>query len=85
MLHHQGLLFMPKAIWMELINCHHDDLLAGHFGIENTHELLAQKYFWLFLRYKDEAYVKGCDVCLALKAVRHKLYGDLQSLPVFTN
>ncbi len=24
----------------------------------------------------------GCDVCLALKTVRHKPYGDLQSLPV---
>ena len=27
-------------------------------------------------------YVKGCDICLISKAVRHKPYGDLQSLPV---
>ena len=27
-------------------------------------------------------YVKRCDVCLALKVVQHKLYGNLQSLPV---
>ena len=26
--------------------------------------------------------MKGCDVCFASKAVRHKHYGDLQSLPV---
>ena len=31
-----------------------------------------------------EAYVKGCDVCLGLKAVRHKPYGDLQFLPAPT-
>ena len=29
--------------------------------------------------------MKGCNVCLALKAVRHKPYGDLQSLPVSTH
>ena len=32
-----------------------------------------------------KAYVKGYDVCLALKAMKHKLYGDLQSLPVPTH
>ena len=29
-----------------------------------------------------ETYIKGCDVCLTSKVVLHKLYGDLQSLPV---
>ena len=29
--------------------------------------------------------MKGCDVCLASKAVRHKPYGDLQSLPIPTH
>ena len=31
-----------------------------------------------------EAYVKGYDVCLSSKAVKHKFYGNLQSLPVPT-
>ena len=84
-LHHQGLPFVPEAIRMELISRHHDDPLAGHFGIEKTRELLARKYYWPTLRHDVEAYVKGCDVCLALKAVRHKPYSDLQSLPVPTH
>ena len=84
-LHHQGLPFVPDAIRMELISRHHDDSLAGHFGIEKTRELLARKYYWPTLRHDVEAYVKGCDVCLASKAVRHKPYGDLQSLPVPTH
>ena len=36
--------------------------------------------------YRDvEDYVRGYNICLALKAVRHKPYGDLQSLPVPTH
>ena len=85
MLHPQGLSFVPKAIRIELISRHHDNPLAGHFGIEKTRELLARKYYWPTLRHDVEAYVKGCDVCLASKAVRHKPYGDLQSLPVPTH
>ena len=31
-----------------------------------------------------EAYVKGCNVCLASKAIRHKPYGNLQTLLIPT-
>ena len=76
---------MPKIIWMELISCHHDNPLAGHFSIEKTRELLAQKYFLPSLRHNVEVYLKGYDVCLALKAVKHKPYSDFQSLLVPTH
>ena len=85
MLHHQGLPYIPEIIRTELINRHHNNPLAGHFGIEKTRELIAQKYYWPTLRRDVEDYVKGCDVCLASKAVRHKPYGDLQSLPIPTH
>ena len=84
-LHHQGLFFVPKAIWIKFISRHHDDPLAGRFGIEKTYELLARKYFWPSLQHNIKAYVKGCNVCLALEAMRHKPYSDLQSLPVSTH
>ena len=84
-LHYQGLPFVPKAIWTELISRHHDDPLAGHFSIGKTRKFLAQKYYWPTLRHNVEAYVKGCNVCLASKAVCHKPYGDLQLLPVPTH
>ena len=84
-LHHQGLLFVPKTLWIELISRHHNDLLAGHLGIKKTCELLARKYFWPSLQHNVETYVKGCDVCLALKAVRHKPHDNLQSLPLPTH
>ena len=81
-LHHQDQPFVPEVIRTELISRHHDDPLAGHFGIDKTRELVTRKYYWPTLRHDVEEYVKGCDVCLASKAVRHKPYGDLQSLPV---
>ena len=83
-LHHQGLLYIPEIIRMELISRHHNDPLASHFGIEKIRELVAQKYYSPMLCRNVEDYVKGCNVCLASKAVHHKLYGNLQSLPVLT-
>ncbi len=75
---------MPEVVRTELISRHYDDPLVGYFGIDKTRELIARKYYWLTLRRDIEAYVTSCDVCLASKAVRHKPYGDLQSLPVPT-
>ncbi len=85
MLHYQGLPYVPKVIYSELISRYHDDPLAGHFGIERTRKLIARKYYWPTLRRDIEADLKGCYVCLASKAVRHKPYGNLQSLPVLTH
>ena len=73
---------MPKIIWTEPISRHHDNLLAEHFSINKTREFIGQKYYWPSLRKNVEAYVKGYDVYLALKTVKHKPYGDLQALPV---
>ena len=84
-LHHQGLPYVPEIIWIELISRHHDNQLAGHFGIEKIRKLVTRKYYWPTLCHNVDNYVKGCDICLASKAVRHKPYGDLQSLPVPTH
>ena len=84
-LYHQGLLFLPKVIWTEIIGRYHDNPLAGHFGIDKTKDLIGQKYYLPSLRRDIEAYVKGCDICLGSKAVKYKPYGDLQSLPIPTH
>ena len=83
--HYQGLPYVSEIIRFEVISRHHDHPLAGHFGIDKTRELVGQKYYWPSLRRDVKSYVRGCDVCLALKAVRHKPYGDLQSLPISTH
>ncbi len=43
--HYQGLPYVPKVIYSELISKHYNDPLAGHFGIEKTRELIARKYY----------------------------------------
>ena len=85
MLQYQRLQYVPEIICSEVMSCYHDDLLAEHFGINKTRELVGRKYYWPSLRKDVKSYVQGCDVCLASKAVRHKPYRDLQSLPVPTH
>ena len=84
-LQYRGLPYVPEIIRSEVISRHHNDLLVGHFGIDKTRELVGRKYYWPSLRKDVENYVKRCDICLASKTVRHKPYGDLQSLLVLTH
>ena len=84
MLQYRGLPYVPETIHYEVISRHHDDPLIGHFGIDKTRELVGRKYYWPSLRGDVESYVQGCNICLASKAVRHKPYGDMQSLPIPT-
>ena len=83
--HYQGLLYISEIIKTKLISMHHDDLLAGHFSIKKTQELVTRKYYWETLRNNIEVYVRGGDVCLAFKIVIYKLYGSLQQLLVPTH
>ena len=83
-LHYQSLPYVPEIIRTELISKHHDDLLVGHFSIKKTRKLVARKYYWKTLRHDVNVYVRGCDICLASKVVKHKPYGNLQQLLVLT-
>ena len=84
-LQYQRLPYVPEIIRSEVISRHHNDLVVGHFGINKTRELVDRKYYWPSLRKDVDNYVRRCDVCLSLKAIRHKPYGDLKSLLVPTH
>lgn len=83
-LHYQGLPYVPEIILWKLISRQHDDPLAGHFEIDKTRKLIDKKYYSPSLHRDVKVYVKGCNSCLASKAIRHKPCEDLQSLPVPT-
>lgn len=83
--YYQGFPYVLKIICAELINKHYHNPLVGYFSIEMTWELIARKYYWPIVQRDVEAYVKGCDVCLASKIVWYKPYADLQPLPVLTH
>ena len=84
-LHYQGLSYVTEIIQTELISRHHNNSWVGHFGIEKTSKLVGRKYYWPLLSHDVKDHIKGCNVYLVLKAVYHKSYGDLQSLPVPTH
>ena len=58
-----------------------EDLLAGHFDVDKTLELINRKYYWGSMRDDIKSYVKTCDVCQRVKVKRHRPYGELNSLP----
>ena len=78
-----GLVYVPDIpSRLDILQSRHDSLLAGHFGISKTFELVSRDYWWPQLRVFIQDYIKSCDICCRSKAVRHKPYGPLLPLPV---
>ena len=77
-------LYVPEeaSVREELLKRHHDDPLAGHFGVEKTSELIGRKYFWKSMKADVKEYVNTCDICQRVKVKRHRPYGELNALPI---
>ena len=73
-LHLQSLSFYLKTIQTELISHYYNAILAGYFCIKKTREVLGIKDFWSIFCHDSEVFVKGSNIYLAFKAVKHKLY-----------
>ena len=69
------------ALRAEVVKLHHDDPLAGHFGVDKTLELIRRAYYWGGLEDDVRDYIRECDVCQRVKARRHAPYGLLSTLP----
>ncbi len=76
-------LYIPSeaSVQTELLKHHHDNELMKHFSIERTLELVSHKYYWLKLTKDVKKYVSSCNICQRVKAFRHYLYGEMQTLP----
>ena len=75
---------MPKIILIKFIGYHYGNCLVSRFSIKKTYKFLAKKYYWPIFNYNIKTYVKNYDVCLIFQIIQHKLYNDLQFLPVLT-
>ena len=84
-LHHQGLIYISEIIKTKLISRHYNNPLAGQFGIEKMLELVTRKYYSEILYHNIDVYVRGCNIYLVSKTIRHKLYENLQQLLVLTH
>ncbi|KAG6520213.1 hypothetical protein ZIOFF_017251 [Zingiber officinale] len=79
-----GRVFVPAAggLRKELLKETHDQLWAGHPGVERMLALLGRSYIWPKMENDVEAYVKTCLVCQQDKTERKKEAGLLQPLPI---
>lgn len=84
MLYYQKLSFILEIIEPMFISRHHNNFLSVYLDINKMKEFIRQKYYWPSLRKDVEAYLKDCNVYLALKTIKYKPYSDLQALPILT-
>ena len=67
---------------MEIIQKHHDSLVAGHPGYEKTIELLQRNYWWPGMATLVKDYVARYDTCQRFKGSNRAPAGLLQPLPI---
>ena len=75
----QGRIYVPKDrdLRGQVIQAHHDTVLAGHPGRYKTQELITRNYWWPGISRDVRTYVTGCEKCQATKAHRSKPVGPL--------
>ena len=80
---HDNLIYVPHddALRVELMRTHHDDPLAGHYGVAKTFELLSRNYYFPGMHAYVKKYVSTCDLCSRSKTPRHPKHGELAPLP----
>ncbi|SPC61518.1 uncharacterized protein UHOD_11135 [Ustilago sp. UG-2017b] len=84
LLTYQDLVVVPDVddLRLLIVQDHHDSPSAGHPGRRKTLSLVRRSFFWLGMSKFVHTFVDSCETCQRIKAVRHKPYGHLKSLPV---
>ena len=61
--------YMPKdkELREEIIQLHHDVLVARHEGKWKTTELVTRNYWWPEITKDVGRYMEGCDMCQRIK------------------
>ena len=71
---------VPRSLQNNMLKMKHDSLVAGHWGIEKTIELVSRDFWWDSLKEDVREYIRSCVECQRNKAKRQKKYGNLLSL-----
>ena len=77
-----GRLYMPEntLLWMEVIQKHHDSLVARYPGYKKMLDLLQRNYYWPGMATTVKEYVARCDTCQRFKGSNMAPAGLLQPL-----
>ncbi|GFX22009.1 retrovirus-related Pol polyprotein from transposon 412 [Trichonephila clavipes] len=76
-------LVIPTAERELIMERHHNDPMAGHYGEEGTFEKIARRYYWTGMRKYISDYIKKCPECARFKATNQKPAGLLRT-PVYS-
>jgi hypothetical protein len=56
-----SLIYVPQAIYKEIIRIYHNLLMSRYQGIEKTHKQIARNYYMPNLQKEVTNYIKNCD------------------------
>ncbi|GFU95685.1 retrovirus-related Pol polyprotein from transposon 412 [Trichonephila clavipes] len=76
-------LVIPTAERELIMERHHNDPMAGHYGEEGTFQKIARRYYWTGMRKYISDYIKKCPECARFKATNQKPAG-LPRTPVYS-
>ncbi|GFX66261.1 transposon Tf2-9 polyprotein [Trichonephila clavipes] len=76
-------LVIPTAERELIMERHHNDPMAGHYGEEGTFQKIARRYYWTGMRKYISDYIKKCPECARFKATKQKPAGLLRT-PVYS-
>lgn len=76
-------LVIPTAERESIMQKHHNDPMAGHYGEEGTFQRIAKRYYWTGMKKYISDYVKQCPECNRYKATNQKPAGLLRT-PVYS-
>jgi len=73
-------IYVPEGLRQQVIQSEHNSKVAGHFGREQTLELLSRNFYWSDMERDIRKYCSECDNCQRTKAPRHAKHGLLHPL-----
>src|SRR5579864_3940316 len=77
---YKGKIYVPVALWKEMVKLYHDTPITGHPGIQKLTLLIQQEYFWPGMTRYIKNYVKGCALCQQMKINTHPGRHPLQPI-----
>ena len=71
------LVLVPESLKETVLDRYHSSLITMHPGVDNTCEIIRQRYYWPRMRDEVELYVKSCVTCGGCKQPHHYLKAPL--------
>ena len=73
---------VPHDLQQQILVENHDVPIVGHVGINQTVDLIKQKYWWRGIWSDVAAYIQSCPVCQLTKSDNRKKANEMQPIPL---